>query len=342
MVAYQPARKPLARRILGSTIFQLFALALVIAVVFSYAREQRRQELAERIAEIESAHSTQTFSRHAANDQAPSRKRQLASNPPDAPAAEDHASQNQKHAEETHDADAAASPSETKRERAANDQNHGTSAALLDTPASDDSTSAKSPTGAETETSSLAGATNARVSFAAVSRLALNDLIASADPNNTVAIGPVTVGVLARAPQKLRALQSTEYWEMLDSSSRALNSDQPAEFYGGQRDMNSGQFIGFLVEITPSSLGSTEAVMHLRVWRYLRESAGIDVFSVPLPETITIPKGGAAFITGALFSKRVNSAEERRFYAPLKVMHILASEPYRNNLTDLLIVIEPR
>ncbi len=343
MLNFQPARKPFLRRLAGSTVFQLFVLAVTITIVFSYARQQRQRELAERLAEIESAHSTQTVNRRLAENPSSSEQtRTIASRPPETQTESRSSSEGNEPASEA--------PSTNDVVRT------GESAATLaapptaaETPEEDEATVNAAPD-AMTATTTTTSATvvppqSARVTFAAVSRRAINELIAtiaSADPNSTTSIGPVTVSVIPRAANRLRALQTTEYWEMLDSSTRSVQIGQPVEFYGGQREVATGQFVGFVIELTPSDYDETSTQVHLRILRYLREGADIEAFVVPTPETISIPRSGGAFITGALFGKRANTREERQFYDPIKVLRILSSEPYRNNLTDLLIAIEPQ
>lgn len=340
MLNYQPARKPLWRRIAASTIFQVFVLAVVVTLVFSYAREKRQRELAERIAEVESARSTQTFTRRQAESTPPvEQRRVIASNTPEAQTESQSSTLVEDEPEEstlanTDNARAAETTASTTPP-AATEFNDGEEEAAVDAQ-SDMSTTAAA---------AVSPPQSVRVTFAAASRRAISELITSAsnaDPNSITSIGPVTLGTVPQATNRLRALQTTEYWQMLDSSSRSVQVGQPVEFYGGQREPTTGHFLGFVVEVTPSDYDEANTLMHLRILRYLREGTEIDVFVVPIPETVAIPRGGGAFVSGALFSKRANSREERQFYDPIKVLHILATEPYRNNLTDLLIFIEPQ
>lgn len=338
MLNYQPARKPLLRRLAANTIFQLFALAVVVTIVFSYAREQRQRELAERIAEIESAHSTQTITRRSTEDSSASvQKREIASSTPE----EQTESQSSSLIEDE--------PEDTATTNSASANTTALQASTPPTPTAENRDADEATANAASDMNATAttsgGATppqNVRVTFAAVSRRVISELVAGADPNSTTTMGPFTLGVVPQAANRFRALQGTEYWELLDSSSRTVQVGQPVEFYGGQRDSTTGHFFGFIVEVTPSDYDEASTHMHLRILRYLREGSEIDVFSVPVPETVSIPRAGGAFVTGALFSKQATTLEERRFYEPIKVLRILTTEPYRNNLTDLVILIEPK
>ncbi len=167
--------------------------------------------------------------------------------------------------------------------------------------------------------------------------------MAAADPNSGTLQGPILSGVIPGLNTRIKALQGAGQWEVLDTSSHSLKAAQAVEIYGGQREESSGQFLGFVVEANAGQLDDAESHLQLRIWRYLREGGGIDEFSVPLPDAFTVPTGSAIFITGSqILPRRALTETERRFYDPLKVLHLLATEEYRHGATELLIMIEPR
>ena len=61
MIAFRPMRKPFFERLIGSTVFQIVFLVLIVTVVFTFARRQRHLELAARRAEIENAENAEVM-----------------------------------------------------------------------------------------------------------------------------------------------------------------------------------------------------------------------------------------------------------------------------------------
>ena len=330
MITYRPVQKPFFQRVFGNTFVQLLLLAAVVVAVFSFARQQRRIELANRIAELENPRSTQVVSRRSAESASRS---DFASNAPTESKAQPQAqADGSKSSAPNPPAGAASAYGVAANETASTAVPGGA-------PAED---TARSAAGASAKGGSAPTPQGAQVSFAAVSRAAIAELVASADPRATAAMGPFTTGVVSQVANKFKALQSTEYFELLDSSTRGIKINQPVEFYGGQRDSASGTFLGFVIEVTAVQFDENDSHLHLQVSRYMREGTELDSMAIPVPDTIVIPRGGGAFISGALFNKRASTPIERQLYDPIKVLHILATEAYRSNYTDLLILVEPK
>lgn len=329
MLSFRPAQKPLLRRILGNTFFQLVTLMVLIVAAFSYARFLRHQQIAERIAEVENSQNTQIVSRRMAD----ASKSEFASAAPETlPAQDSPPPPTPKDQESGQATQPAAAPVVASGEAA-------TTAALSQNNVSSASANDSARSGSAADNAQKKPATNARIVFAQVSRAAISDLTANADPRTASSQGNIIFGVVPNAAARLRAVHA----EVLDSSSRSLKVNQATEFYGGNREETTGQFLGFVVEVTPTQLDDGESHVQARIWRYLREAGNqVEPFSVPLPESIVIPKGGAAFIAGSL-PRRPNMTDlDRQFYEPLKVLRMMAQDDFRSGATELVIFIEPR
>ena len=55
-----------------------------------------------------------------------------------------------------------------------------------------------------------------------------------------------------------------------------------------------------------------------------------------------LPRGGGAFISGSYLLPRRTTEQDRRFYDPLKVLHVLAKDEFLKGLSEFVIFIEPR
>lgn len=317
MQAFRPAKKAVLKRLAGSMVFQIGVLAVVVLVAFSFAGRLQDQERAQRRTEIESAQTTQVVSRRVPVDNAAKSEMASTSPPPSQQATATAAALALSAAPK-------AGPSQTTP-GAAGSASPSAQLALADD-AAKPAAAAKS---AETPAQSV------QITFAAVSRAALAELIAAGSP---ATLGPVSVGVLGDISKRMQALRSTEYFEVLDSSSQQLKNKQPAQFLGGQREETTGQFLGLAFEVALSE--SVVGDYQIHGWHYLREGMGVQETSIALPDNLSIPKGSAAFIVGALPAR--TSEQDRRFYDPIKVLHIFASEPFKNGLTELLVIIQPR
>jgi len=307
MIAFRPAEKPLYQRIFKNTAFQLFVLTVVIISVFTFARRQHRRDvLAERLAEIESARTTQVLSRHTANITAKSEFASASS-------------------EKT-----AATPS-ARVDVAASQAQLGSGMAMVEAPKA-------APVDEKPQANSVSKlASSAHIVFASVGKNSLLDLLSNTEPGPTIASG-----VVANFAAKMKSAQSSDGYALLDQSTRPIKLNQVIEFYGGQREETTGQFLGFVMELTPTQIDENDTNFQLRAWRYMRDNGSqVEEFSIPLPETFKVPTGGGVFIVGAL-PKRVLSEAERHFYEPLKVLNLLSTDDYRSGATDLVIYIEPK
>ncbi len=332
MIAFKPAAKPFAQRLLGSTLFQVSALILVIGVVFTIARHHNRRLIADRISSIENA-NTQVISQRSQDE---ANKAELSS---ESTAAATGATANAAPAQPEASADPSAQPASV--------QTSSSSSSLVGAEGAPPAPGAATDEAAKASTSAGGAAarapTTVRIVFAEVQRSLLQELIASADPRSSGSQGPIYAGVVPNLQTKLKNAQSSGLLNLLDSNSRMVRTAQNAEFYGGQRD-EAGQFLGFMVDVTPQQLDDNEAQLQVRVWRYLREvdaNPQVSEFALPLPELMSIPSGGGAFIAGAL-PRRTLSESERRYYDSIKVLRTLNSEEFRSGATDLIIIVEPK
>lgn len=328
MLTYRPAQKPFAQRLIQNTLFQFCVLTLVVVSVFSITRQQRHRQLAERMREIE---STQIVDRRLPDG---SSKNEFASTspPPQQPASAP--------APQAGADSAAADHPEATGATASLATAPVSAGSAMPTPAAasaDEGKSASAAAGAHAVPTSL------RVIFAQVGRSILSDLARYADPRTVSTQGSIVSGVLPNIQSRLKVAQGTEGWDQLDSSTRPLKLNQVVEYYGGQRDETVGQFLGFVIELTPTLIDENEVRFQLRSWRYLRDATPTQVeeFSIPTPESFSIPRQGGAFIAGAL-PHRTLGEPERRFYEPLKVLRLLSSDEFRNGQFDFVIYLEPR
>jgi hypothetical protein len=333
MITFRPAQRPFFARLISSTLFQLVALTIIVVGVFSVARQMRHREVAERVSEIENARNSQVLS-HRAAEAAKSELASTASIPQPASTGS-----TQPVASPTPQLPIGPQPATAALSAA--DSAPPPQVAPQPVAAGANATDDKSqnPTSAGV---AARAPTSARVIFAQVAHSVLSDLAANSDPRSASSQGSIFSGVVANFQARLKTAQNAGDWEILDSSTHPLKANQVVEFYGGQREETTGQFLGFVVELMPTQLDDNESHVNLRTWRYMREAGNqVEEFSIPLPENVTIPHGGGAFIAGALTKRSLNDAD-RRFYDPLKILHLLATEEYRQGTTDFVIYIEPR
>lgn len=335
MIAFRPAQKPILERLVYSTGFQIVALVLIVMTVFSFARHQRRLENQQRIADIENAQNTVVVGRRA--DEAA--KSTFASNAPT------------KKAEAERAQPATGAPTSAQAGRAVNAAQVPTSTsshAFAGGTASGDAAlhAASAPNEDSRSMASAAGtgkgAQTLSITFAEVPRAFASDLAASADRRTASLQGSFNTGVVPNIGAKIKAAQGVI--EQLDSSSRSIKANESVEFYGGQRDDQTGTFLGYVIEAVPTQIDENETHLQVRLFRYLRDPSGQpEEFAVPMPESLTIPRGAGAFVSGSFLLPRRNLTEqERTFYGPLKVLRVLTREEFIKGISDLVILIEPR
>lgn len=313
MIAFQPTPKPLWFRMLNNLTVQLLALGILVITVFLIARQLHHREVAERIRELASSTSTRVISRRTADDSRSALATDSAVTSTDATSAE---------SQDPRSPPPPAQPTPMSVNEAV----------ASDTSQTDDS-----------KNSAVHAVTSARLIFASIGRTALADLVASADPRSLSNQGPIVSGILSNFASHLKAVQSSDYWSILDQTTRPIKLNQLVEFYGGQREETLGQFFGFVLELTPTQLDDNgDSHIQVRGWRYLHDNGpSAEEFSIPLPENMVIPHGGGAFISGTL-PKRQLSEAERHFYDALKVVGLLSNDDYRSGNSDLVIFIEAK
>jgi hypothetical protein len=329
MVAFKPAQKPFYEKLISNTYFQVAILFVVVGTVFFVARENRRRELAERIAEIENAGNTQILSKRSIAASSTG-KSELAS------ATHDNSAGNQA-GSATHDNSKASAPAAAMGSRSTVETPVSQPASLV-APDENKPALGTAPNGNRT-------ATNISVTFAEVTRAHIADLISAAEPQSGTLQGPILTGVIQSFATKIKPIQTPGQYDVLDSSSHSIKATQPVEIFGGQRDETSGLFIGFAVETIASHLDENESHLQIKVWRYLRDSNGQgEEFSVPLPDSFSVPSGGGVFIAGSqLLPHRTNLSDaDRRFYDPIKIIRLITTEEFRQGLAELVIFIEPK
>ena len=305
MVAYKPPTPPMYAQILGNTFFQVMVLATLVIGVFSFIRHRQTSELAARIAEIESA-PTQVIEKHApvaavANNPAPM-VAQAASN------------------------EVAAATEETHSSTSASTAPLG-------------SMTQPSAAPADTGTAVAAAPTELRVFFGEVTPSVV------ADVQSPSSSGPYYSGVITNLASHLHNGKNSGDWKEVDSSQpQSLKIGKTAPVFRTLSEDVSQIPYGFTIKVTPTSLDDSGSVVHIEISRVMNDSSAepqLDEFTIPLPDSFTIPKGGAAFVIGTLPHRLLQAAEEK-LYGSLPIFKVLRSESYRAGATDFAIFIEPK
>jgi hypothetical protein len=320
MLLYRPAKKALLKRVAGSTVFQVAVLGIVVLASFNFARTLRDRERALRQAEIENAQTTQVVNRR------------LSSESPTASELASTASSDDQGAADASDTSAAESLSAVSTAQQQNDLS-GVSGAQPSTSALVEETQPRSAPvkGAETPAQGLL------VTFAAVSAAGLTELMSAADTKVNAPIGPVSSAIIADVSKKLQTLNEVQAIRTLDSFTQPIKSGQTLQFDTRQRDgAASGPYIS--LAILPSSEGATDPQYQIHAIVALPESGGLQETSLGLPESFSIPKGSAAILFGVL-PRRTTDLQA---YGQSQVLRIMATKPFQENQTELLIIVQPR
>lgn len=332
MTAYRPIEKPLIVQLARSTMFQIAVLGFVVLTVFSFARQAHRRELAERKAEIENAQNSQVI----VNRNQELKKNEFSSNNGSANLAPTGAMKNsaQVVGAAANSNAGGSPPSSTTSGPPTSGSVYGAPVPLVpaSAPASDETKSLASASGVR--------AVNLSITFAEVPRGSGAELLTLADRRTSQLQESFNIGVVNSLSAKIKSFSNMN---SLDSTSRGLKANEAMEFYGGQREESTGQFLGFVVEALSTLIDENETRLQIRIFRYLRDSNGqVEEFAVPMPDQISVPRGAGLFISGAYLLPRKVSESDRRFYSPLKVLHVLSKDEFLKGNSDFVIFVEPK
>ena len=315
MVTFEPITRPLLGRILASTAFQISALALILVTGGLYLRHADQEARSKLIRETPIASEVEVQEKEIVTAQA---------DPVAESASEQFAS-----------AEVSAQPTATLPATAS---------------APTGFTASSTPAAAATATatpaiSSAAGLRNAlapaslfRVRFIEFQRSLLNTLMSETQQGANE--GAISYGVISNLDQKLKASRA---WQTLDSAGdQSIRLNQPNVIFKGARDQASGQNVGLTVQIT--ALSHDELATHFQIDanRSLIGSSGApESVDFQMPESFTVPKGGAFIISGVLPHRTLSEAEDR-LYRGVGVLKSMSSEAFRSGNTEVAIVVETR
>lgn len=311
MVTFRPKEKPLLRRLLSNVAVQILFISAIVFSVFLIVRHQQRIQIAARVADLERAEPTEVIQRTMTPQ--PTRRALAPKVQPTAVAA------------------VATNPTATPIAPAeANETRLSTrpAAAAVATTESSDATPVAS--------------SSIRVSFNEVPRPILNELTAEAAGS----YGGIQYGVVPDWTQRSRLARSAVNWRSLDSTTpQSIKVGETTTVHRGPRNETSGDEYGIWVYTKLVRVEDASITLQLELSRVLpnpNATGGVDQFNrLPLPE-ITVPRGAAVFVTGLVPHRPVPlSPTEVRLYRNDRVLQILTSEPFRGQLTDLAIFVEP-
>lgn len=320
MVTFRPVAKPLFTRLILNTTFQVSVLAFVALGGGLYVRQANREKLARTIAETPIARDAEQQETELAAAQADENSkaslRQTVS-----------ASITDSNGKSKAELEVAAVPLETAA---------ATSFVASSAPVSPPSGSAAPPPLGTR--SAFAPASNLRVYFIEAQRGLISSLLS--DARQTSSDGTFSYGVVANLERRLKASHA---WQSLDTSGeQALHLNQPNVIFKGTRDQNSGQNLGFTIQVIPLSHDENGTHLQIDANRVLRDQAnGLDSFDFPLPESVTLQRNSSFLLTGALPHRALYDSEER-LYRSVNVLKSMGNEQFRAGQTDVAIVIETR
>jgi len=351
MFAYRPAQKPLHIRLLGHPITHLTLLVALIAGVFGYVRYQHQAELAARISDLDSPHSTQIVER---NDPAESIS-QASSAAVTASTGSDEKEKDEVDGEVEAAVSKESAPSShrpqaslTLTETTTNPPNGNptTTSEAKPSPAADSGHAPAPGVGEAPPAAGPRSPTSVRILFAEVQRSFLGSV---ADSRSVASVGEnYSMGLINGLDAKLKSALQDASWAQLESpTSQSLVTNKPVVVYSGTRDEATGQNFGLTVQVTRISSASDDPQglqLQVRVTRVLRDPSAnppIDDMTIPTPESFQVPSGSSLFLAGALPRRSLQEADEQ-LYRTVNVLKVLTSEAFKAGTTEFVIFIEPR
>ena len=327
MLAFKPKEKPVYLRIVANTAFQLSTIALVVLSFFLVIHHQQKLELAARISDIEDASPNQIIQRKVV----PPKEADLASTTPDA-------------APPIDDGEALETGAAVQIASAATEPQTN-AATLVAAPSAPATTSAAAAAPTSPKTAGAASG-SVRVSFDEIPRGFVTDLIN--DPDSAAgSYGTISYGAVADWATRSRTLSSVPNFHALDSTSpQTLGVGETTTVYRGPRDDSAPEQLGVWIYVKLVRSDESGATVSVEVSRSILDpnaTGEMDSLSrLPLPE-VTVPKGGAMFVSGLLPHRPGPlTPNEQRLYRNDPVLRVITSEAFHGGYTDLGIFIEPK
>lgn len=343
MVSFKPAQKPLLTRVIQNTSFQITGLATVAIVLGTYVHSQNKNaEMDKRMSEL-AAEDLQSQDQPAApanRYQKEAEEARIAANT--------YAEQQARDAESRlaeNDRLSSQSANFASTKAAVEPQTETTSsssqAALAPTATA---SASPSPSASPSAAANAAGANAAapqslQIYFVEIPRPALNDLFAQARQSG--GDGVMNFAVVQDAQTKLNALRGLRRIEVVGDYPVRMN--QPSIAFKGTHDQQTNQNVGFTVQAIPVAAEEGGSIrFQIDVNRVLKDpAAGLDSFNFILPDSFVIQKKSAAILTGALPHRPLFEGEAQA-YRNSSVLRTMATQSFRQGLTDVAIVIEAK
>lgn len=324
MITFEPVTRPLFGRILASTAFQISALALVLVTGGLYLRHADQDARAKLIRETPIANEVEVQEKEIVTAQA-----DPVTNP------NDDLRQTVSSSEKLASAQAAAQPAAPLPAAALAQTGFAAASSPAVGIAATPTPAASTAAGLR---SALAPASQFRVNFIEIQRSLLSTLMSEAQQGANE--GAISYGVISNLDQKLKASRA---WQTLDSAGdQSIRLNQPNVIFKGARDQASGQNVGLTVQITALSRDELATHFQIDANRSLIGASGApELVDFQMPESFTVPKGGAFLIAGVLPHRALSEAEDR-LYRGVSVLKSMSTEAFRSGNTEVAIVVETR
>lgn len=319
MLAFKPAEKPLSQKLIGSWIFQVALLGLLLVSVYMIIKGRSNKTLEQRMAEIEAVASQVTTTQSAQTAAPPppgdsvaiARPAAQQGNPPPTAGFTDQAANNPAAGSANPNATPNYPPGAQGLNRAAED--------LLGEPSRAQTTQVRS----------------LKLQFLEVQRMVINDLINNT--RNLTSYDTYNAGVVTDLSSRMSSYGRG--MRVLDSGATyPVRLNQPIVLFKGVRDEASGANIGVTVQLTPISYDDSGLTVQAEVMRVVKEAGG-SLGERAFQETWIIPKDGGAYMSGML-PRRELSEEEKAAYNQAGVLRVLNSGAFQKSTTDFVILIE--
>lgn len=324
MTAFKPQRKSLVARTLSNLTFQIAAICVALASLFTYVRIQEKlnqNQMTSPANGFENAPSTNQFKTvEAASESA------IGSNTPNP-----RDNQNAKGSRSDEPAESHGSSKSAEGKTAAPDEI---------SPGALKATEGNSSSGLIIERAGPA--THVRLVFVEVPRFFLEEL-ENEDPlaarNGGFVTGVISDG--ASLESRIRNLGS-EARVLETTSPTPLTSDPATQIFRGLNDESSNQPLGLTFQIIPIALEDGNSRVQINIERVLRDSLAtppIDVFQPPIRSEFAIPKGAVLFISGLLPRFQLKESDES-LYRNSSVLNVMTSEAFQNEATSFLVFVD--
>ena len=322
MLAFKPAEKPFAQKLMSNWIFQVAALGLILIVAYVSLRGRARHALEERVSDIEDAPTVRVLEEMEKHVRDPR---------PDENRPTNYASSADKPGYGTGNPGYGNSGSGSG---SAPGEGAPTSSAARGFMRTAESTLGEPGSAGNSATATTVQ--RVRIVFAEVRKQMVADLVSSA---RNLASYSLQAGVIpdlaARLKNESRGMRTLE-----PSTEYPVRLNQPIVVFKGVRDDATDRNVGVTLQIVPTAIDENGLSMQVEILRALREGTSTpQVAEENFQEAFVAPKEGGVFLAVPL-PRRTLSDDETRLYSGANVLRILGFQSYQSNATDLLIFIE--